>query len=259
MNNSEINSLIVNDLKELLLLFEGMSELSEIPVSVLNLASVKVERISSRINDLTPKSDNQEFSLSDDSDCAECREEEFGDEGIDHSDDEIYAGESGGEDFDSEDEYDDEDEFDDDEYEEWEEEEADEDEEELNFDELSEELSVELNEFGTNFASDLKNEASEDVLQSAQRDKTSVSTKTGSKRLESRFVVSLKKMGIVDRYRYGKELFGGDVALLSHTIDILDGMDSLDDAMAYIHDNFTWDEQNPAVADFLVLLENRFS
>ena len=72
MNNSEINSLIVNDLKELLLLFEGMSELSEIPVSVLNLASVKVERISSRINDLTPKSDNQEFSLSDDSDCVEC-------------------------------------------------------------------------------------------------------------------------------------------------------------------------------------------
>lgn len=247
MNNNELRSLIVNDLKELLLLFDGMAEMAEIPASVLNLASVKVEHISERIKELSPMNNRETSSLNIESEQDESLSEFVDDELVEEDNDEFLGEDELAEveeEFEDDEEWEDEDE--------WEDEEFEEDEDEF----LEEKENV---EFGTDFADGIVDKASEDVLKVAARDKTEVAAKNVSKRLESRFVVSLKKMGIVDRYRYSKELFGGDMAKLTHTIDVLDGMDSLDDAISYIHSNFSWDEQSAAVADFLVLLENRFS
>lgn len=276
MNNKELRSLIVNDLKELLLLFDGMDEMVEIPSSVLSLASVKVDHISNRISELSLRKSVKSVDIEDDMmedddlsfDQLENEEngtkieplsleaplnevEEFEDEVEDWS----------GEESDDDQEWDEveDDEFDDQEWE-VEDEEAEEDwnEDEEEGEDGSEGVGLD-DEFGTEFAERIEDKVSEDALKVAERDKTDVAQMSASKRLESRFVVSLKKMGIVDRYRYGKELFNGDMSMLTHTIELLDEMDSLDDALSYIHSHFSWDEQNSAVSDFLVLLENRFS
>ncbi|MBO5828117.1 MAG: hypothetical protein J6R59_06600 [Paludibacteraceae bacterium] len=263
MNNNELRSLIVNDLKELLLLFDGMSEMAEIPLSVLNLASVKVEHISDRIKELSPLNTvgvtSQIEEVEPDTFQSELVEDEEDEMQIMDSEDVFLDEDEECEELDEEyDELDEEEEWEDDDNEGYEDESDDWDEDEN--DANDENLRVETDdEFGTDFVNGIVEKASEDASKFATKDKTDIATKVVSKRLESRFVVSLKKMGIVDRYRYSKELFGGDMGLLTQTIDVLDGMASLDEAISYIHSHFSWDEQNAAVADFLVLLENRFS
>jgi hypothetical protein len=270
MNNNELRSLIVNDLKELLLLFDGMSEMAELPLSVLNLASVKVEHISDRIKELSPLNTvgvtSQIEEVEPDTFQSELVEDEEDEMQIMDSEDEFLDEDEECDELDEEcdeldeeyDELDEEEEWEDDDNEGHEDESDDWDEDEN--DANDENLRVETDdEFGTDFVNGIVEKASEDASKFATKDKTDIATKVVSKRLESRFVVSLKKMGIVDRYRYSKELFGGDMGLLTQTIDVLDGMASLDEAISYIHSHFSWDEQNAAVADFLVLLENRFS
>ena len=257
MNNNELRSLIVNDLKELLLLFDGMSEMTEIPVSVLNLASVKVEHISDRIKELSPLNTESVSSQ-----IEEVEQNTIQSESVDDEVDDMQMMDGEDEFFDEDEEW--EEEYDElDEEEEWDDDDNDESEDDSDVDESDandESLEDEADdEFGTDFVNGIVEKASEDASKFAIRDKTDIATKSVSKRIESRFVLSLKKMGIVDRYRYSKELFGGDMSLLTQTIDVLDGMSSLDEAISYIHSHFSWDEQNAAVADFLVLLENRFS
>jgi hypothetical protein len=73
------------------------------------------------------------------------------------------------------------------------------------------------------------------------------------------FVQNLKKaINLNDRYRYQRELFGGDPELMNSIIDTLDKMNSLHEAMEYIQNEFDWDEQSQTVADFYSLLESRF-
>ena len=62
-----------------------------------------------------------------------------------------------------------------------------------------------------------------------------------------------------DRIRYMNELFGGNADLMSTTIAALDAMESLQEAKDYVGRNFTWSEDDEAVADFMRLLEDRFS
>ena len=83
---------------------------------------------------------------------------------------------------------------------------------------------------------------------------------TTGKRVESRFVQNLRKaINLNDRYRYQKELFGGSVELMNRTIDKLDAMQSMEEAKAYVQEEFTWDAESGTVADFYLLLESRFS
>lgn len=82
----------------------------------------------------------------------------------------------------------------------------------------------------------------------------------GGRRLESRFVTDLKKaLNLNDRLRYQKELFGGNMALLNSTIDKLNVMSSLQDAEAYVAENFNWDTTEGAAFEFMELLEARFT
>ncbi len=82
----------------------------------------------------------------------------------------------------------------------------------------------------------------------------------GSRRLENRFVTDLKKaLNINDRIRYQRELFGGNMALLNSTIEKLNAMSSLQEAEAYVAENFNWDTTEGAAFEFMELLEARFT
>ena len=82
----------------------------------------------------------------------------------------------------------------------------------------------------------------------------------GGRRLESRFVTDLRKsLNFNDRFRYQKELFGGDMALLNTTIDKLNSMSSLQEAETYVAENFDWDTTEGAAFEFMELLEARFT
>lgn len=90
--------------------------------------------------------------------------------------------------------------------------------------------------------------------------RTVLDANRSSKRVESRFVQSIKKaITLNDRIRYQNELFGGDSELMSTTIAALDAMDTLQEAKDYVKWNFSWDEADEAVSDFMRLLEDRFS
>lgn len=90
--------------------------------------------------------------------------------------------------------------------------------------------------------------------------RTVLDANRSAKRVESRFVQSIKKaITLNDRIRYMNELFDGDAALLSSTIETLDGMTSLKEARDYVASNFSWGDDNDAAADFMRLLEDRFS
>ena len=74
---------------------------------------------------------------------------------------------------------------------------------------------------------------------------------------DGRFVKSLK-LCLGDKFRYKKDLFDDDMELLNRTMSELDALTSLDDAFAYV-ERFHWDEANPSVEDFFNLLQRRFS
>lgn len=82
----------------------------------------------------------------------------------------------------------------------------------------------------------------------------------GGRRLESRFVTDLRKsLNFNDRFRYQRELFGGDMTLLNTTIEKLNSMSSLQEAEAYVAENFNWDTTEGAAFEFMELLEARFT
>ncbi len=86
------------------------------------------------------------------------------------------------------------------------------------------------------------------------------SAATTNKRIESRFIQNLRKaINLNDRYRYQRELFGGNVELMNSVIDKLDAMNSLEEAIGYVQKEFVWDKESETVVDFYSLLESRFS
>lgn len=63
---------------------------------------------------------------------------------------------------------------------------------------------------------------------------------------------------IADRFRFQRELFAGDAVKMAETVEILNKMKNLDDALAYIDKMFNWDVDLPVVRDFLRIIERRF-
>ncbi|MBR0502459.1 MAG: hypothetical protein IJJ77_04370 [Paludibacteraceae bacterium] len=122
--------------------------------------------------------------------------------------------------------------------------------------------------FGTIVVDEKKEERTEPkAVKSDEKEKTEVvasekqisSVRIPKKKLsaESRFVKSLK-LCLGDKFRYKKELFNDDMELLNVTMSELDKLTSLEEAFAYV-ERFGWNEENPAVEDFFDLLQSRFS
>lgn len=61
----------------------------------------------------------------------------------------------------------------------------------------------------------------------------------------------LKAFTLNDRFRFRRELFGGDDADFSDTIKLLAEMDSYSEACDYLYNDMMWDKDDPNVADFM--------
>ncbi|MBR1786281.1 MAG: hypothetical protein IJ756_03860 [Paludibacteraceae bacterium] len=67
-----------------------------------------------------------------------------------------------------------------------------------------------------------------------------------------------RAMSIADRYLFQRELFSGDAEKMLQTIDKLNNMNSLNDALEYISRKFHWDTNSQAYELFYNLLKRRF-
>lgn len=63
---------------------------------------------------------------------------------------------------------------------------------------------------------------------------------------------------IADRFRFQRELFAGDAVKMAETVETLNNMKSLDEALAYIEKMFNWDIESPVTMDFIRIVERRF-
>lgn len=62
-----------------------------------------------------------------------------------------------------------------------------------------------------------------------------------------------------DRFLFQRELFGGKGELMQKTLDQLDQLSSLGEALTYIGDKFRWDKESSTYELFVNVLRRRFS
>ena len=68
-----------------------------------------------------------------------------------------------------------------------------------------------------------------------------------------------KSISLNDSFRFSRELFGGDMALMNRTIEQISMMSSYQAAVAFLSSKVNVNEENEAVADFLDLLDKYFN
>ena len=62
-----------------------------------------------------------------------------------------------------------------------------------------------------------------------------------------------------DRFLFQRELFAGNGELMQKTLDEINALGSLNEAMDYVLDNFDWDKESTAVQLFENVLKRRFA
>lgn len=84
-------------------------------------------------------------------------------------------------------------------------------------------------------------------------------TRSLSDLLEKRNLSDLRKaFSLNDRFRFRRELFGGDEARMDKAVSDLNELHSYEESVAYLNDELNWNVDDPSVADFLQLIEKRF-
>lgn len=67
-----------------------------------------------------------------------------------------------------------------------------------------------------------------------------------------------KAFNLNDRFRFRKELFGGDENKMNQAIEAINTIETLNDALAYLELNFNWNREDEPVKEFITLLEKRY-
>ena len=67
-----------------------------------------------------------------------------------------------------------------------------------------------------------------------------------------------KAFSLNDRFRFRRELFGGDEEKMNKAITDLNDIHSYEESVAYLNNELKWNIEDEAVADFIKLLEKRF-
>ena len=67
-----------------------------------------------------------------------------------------------------------------------------------------------------------------------------------------------KGMSLGDRFLFQRELFAGDGEKMNKTIDSLNQLSSLDEALQYVQKRFQWDTESQAYELFINLLRRRY-
>ncbi len=233
MDNKDFVNLLLKEIKEMSLLCESLSKIEEIPFPLLSLSKEKVDSMSSILNELM----NQNSSKSA---CDTVLEKERDSDPVpsveveeDSSKCELELGE--------------------------EDQKSKKSKKELEKEEVPD-FGIVLVQDDVESQGEAETsclEASEEVVKQEKKKEVSARIPVRNASAESRFVKSLK-LCLGDKFRYKKELFGDDMDLLNQTMKELDQLHSLEEAFAYI-ERFDWSEENPAVEDFLNLLQSRFS
>ena len=74
----------------------------------------------------------------------------------------------------------------------------------------------------------------------------------------SRITTIKSAISIADRFRFQRELFGGNADLMNSTLDKLDACDSIEQAEDIVNDFTEWNPEDENVKEFLKLLGRRF-
>ncbi len=65
-------------------------------------------------------------------------------------------------------------------------------------------------------------------------------------------------MNIGDRFRFQRELFGGNGEVMNKTIAYLNQLAKYEEAESFLKSKFAWDEENPHAEEFLQLIRKRY-
>ena len=68
-----------------------------------------------------------------------------------------------------------------------------------------------------------------------------------------------KAFSLNDRFRFRRELFGGNEEKMNKAIADLNDLSSYEESVTYLNKVLNWNIEDDSVADFIKLLENRFS
>lgn len=108
---------------------------------------------------------------------------------------------------------------------------------------------------------------SKQVINEPQEDQTeeeAVATETPGLSLndilEKRNLSDFRKaFSLNDRFRFRRELFGGSEERMNSAINDLNMVASLEESLSYLKNKLNWNMEDAPVADFIKLLEKRFS
>lgn len=64
---------------------------------------------------------------------------------------------------------------------------------------------------------------------------------------------------INDKFRFRRELFGNDDKLFGNTIDMIEALKNMDDAIVYMRDDLGWNLEDDNVKDFAAIVANHFA
>lgn len=79
-------------------------------------------------------------------------------------------------------------------------------------------------------------------------------------KLQNKPITDLAKaIGINDKFLFIKELFGGDADLYNQTIKHINQLTDLNEAIIYLHENFSWDPTNEVTTLFIDLVRRKLS
>lgn len=68
-----------------------------------------------------------------------------------------------------------------------------------------------------------------------------------------------KAISLNDRFRFSRDLFGDKAEVFDKTLDELNSIQSLDEAINYLNQEFDWDWESESAVAFKNLLINRFA
>ncbi len=67
----------------------------------------------------------------------------------------------------------------------------------------------------------------------------------------------IKEIGVHDRFLFVKELFNGDSKMYEETVDRLNHFSDIAEALIYVQENFSWNENNRAANKFIELIRRK--
>lgn len=99
---------------------------------------------------------------------------------------------------------------------------------------------------------------SEDVREAVDVPERVKSEVKHAQKVDGRLIADLKRaIGLNDSIRFCRELFGGDKSLMDSTITYLNDASSYMEALEYLAENFSWDEENETVKYFKDVLSRK--